>query len=167
VREAEPGAFLHTRPAILAHVKGPFQGLHARTLSHATEDLEKVKLALLTAVGSDDITVSRTDGLHGNPIVVLESHVDDDETIHRFFDRLSSDDLGEILRTLEARMDDKCNLFIKLDKQAAFNGTVKLGRNDDVVSVRLRVRAFPAKLSIASAIVIEFIGGLRTTRSGV
>jgi RNA binding exosome subunit len=136
-------------------------------LSHATEDLEKVKLALLTAVGTEDITVTRIEGHHGNPILVLESHIEDDESIHRFFERLSCDDLDEIVRTLKDRMDEKCNLFIRLDKQAAFNGTVRLGRNDDVVSVRLRVRAFPAKFSVASAIVIDFIDGLRVHRSGL
>jgi len=163
----EPCVFLHTRPAIVAHVKGPFQGLHARALCHATEDLDKVKLALSTAVGVEEITVSRTEGHHGNPLFVLESLMEDEERIRRFFERLCSDDLGEIVRTLESRMDDKCALYIRLDKQAAFGGNVRLGRNDDIISVRLRVRAFPAKISVASAIVIDFIDALRRSRNGV
>lgn len=145
-------------------MKGPFQGLHARTLSHATENLEKVRLALSTAIGSEDISVSKTEGHHGNPLLVLEAHVDDEAAIRRFFERMNSDDLAEIVRTLDSRMDDKCALYIRLDKQSALIGTIKLGRNDDVISVRLRVRAYPSKFSIASAIVTEFIEGLMRDR---
>lgn len=146
-------------------MKGPFQGLHARALCHATEDPEKVKLALSTAIGYEDISVSRTEGHHGNSIHVLEAHVDDEAAIRRFFEKMESDDLAEILRTLESRMDDKCALFIRLDKQSAFTGTTKLGRNDDVISVRLRVRAYPSKFSVASGIVTEFIEGLMKDRA--
>lgn len=146
-------------------MKGSFQGLHARTLCHATEDLEKVKLALTTAVGTADITVSKTEGLHGNPITILETLIKDDDSIRRFFQRLSFRDLEEIVRTLDSRMDEKCALYIRLDKQAALGGTVTLGHNDDVILVRLRVRAFPAKLSIASPIVIDFLDGLKGSRA--
>jgi RNA binding exosome subunit len=145
-------------------VKGLFQGLHARILCHATEDPEKVKLALSTAIESEDISVSKTEGHHGNPIQVLEAHIDDEAAIRRFFERMDSDDLAEIVRTLESRMDDKCAVFIRLDKQSALTGTIKLGRNEDVISMRLRVRAYPSKFSVASAIVTEFIEGLMEDR---
>lgn len=166
LRSSDPCAFLHTRPAILALVKGPFQGLHARTLCHATEDLEKVKMAVTNAIGTEEIAVSRTVGVHGNPITVLEALIEDEGAIYRFFEKLSTNDLDEIVRTIDSRMDDKCAVFIRVDKQAAFVGDIRLGRNDDVIMVRLRVRAFPAKRPIASAIVTGFIEDLRKTRPG-
>ncbi len=123
-----------------------------------------MKLALSTAIGSEDISISKTEGHHGNPIFVLESQIEDDAKIRAFFERMSADDLDEIVRTLQSRMDDKCAIYIRLDKQSAFTGAIKFGRNDDIISVRLRVRAYPAKYSVASAIVTEFVDGLKKAR---
>jgi RNA binding exosome subunit len=145
-------------------VKGPFQALHARALCHATEDLDKVKLAFSSAIGNEDISISRTEGHHGNPILILESEIKDDELIRRFFERFGTEDLDMIVKTIESRIDDKCALYIRLDKQSALAGMIALGRNDDIISVRLRVRAYPARSSVASAIVTEFIQELAAIR---
>ena len=158
-------ALLHTSLAFRKCVKGTFHALHARTLSHATENVGKVRQAFLEAVGESEITTNQTEGHHGNMILVLEATVEDDASIRHFFDKLSTNDLETIIRTLPSRIDDGCNLFIRLDKQLAFAGKIQLGQNDDVISIRLRVRSFPAKPELASKKVQEYIEAILHERS--
>jgi RNA binding exosome subunit len=138
-------------------VKKTFIGLHARTFSHATEDLEKVKLAFANAVGGLEMRLSRTAGHHGNPITIIEGETKEAGAISDFFGRLTEDDLQKILRTVDARTDEGCNLFIRLDKQAAYDGRAELTDGEDVVSVRIRVSAFPSRCEIAKEVVRAFI----------
>jgi RNA binding exosome subunit len=138
-------------------VKGPLHAIHARTFCHATEDLEKVKLAFSNVVGENTARTTRTEGLHGNPITILEATVEDAEGILGFFGKLGVDDLEEIIRTLDSRIDDWCNLFIRIDKQSALRGDVKLGTNADVISVRVRVKAFPSRAEVAAAAAKAFL----------
>lgn len=134
-----------------------FLGLHARTFSHATEDLEKVKLAVANTLGDVEQVVSRTEGHHGNPIFIVEAHVEDPVTMDDFFDRLGDEGMKRVLDSLDRRIDEGCNLFLKIDKQAAYEGMVQMAHNDDVISVRIRVGAFPARCDIAQGIVSEYL----------
>ena len=47
---------------------------------------------------------------------------------------------------LDQRVDDNCALFLRLDKQAAFRGEVRLGSG---ITVRAKVEAYPAKQATA------------------
>ncbi len=138
-------------------MKKAFIGLHARAYSHATEDLEKVKRAFSNTVGNVDIKVSRTEGHHGNPITVIESETKNGRMIAGFFERLSDEDLNEILRTIDERTDEGCNLFLRIDKQRAFDGEVRLAEGDDAVSVRIRVGAFPSRCEVAKDLVRTYV----------
>jgi len=145
-------------------VKKPFTALHARTFCHATEDLDKVKTALENTVGKLDVVVSRTEGHHGNPITIFETRLDETKGINEFFSRLSTQDVEELLGSLGSRIDDGCNLFLRIDKQSAFMGDIKLASSDDVISVRLKVRAFPARSEVASSIVKDYLQELLSGR---
>jgi hypothetical protein len=141
-------------------VKQPFAGLYARAFCHATEDLEKVERALSNVIGDAEIQIERTEGHHGNPITIVESSVESIEEISRFFERLEVDDLRFVLDTLSTRMDEGCNLFLKIDKQAAYQEHIRMGRNDDVVSIRIKVIAFPAKSEVAQGTTRTFIDSI-------
>jgi len=138
-------------------VRKTFIGLHARTFSHATEDLEKVKLAFANVVGPLEMTVSVTEGHHGNLITIVEGETKEVRDISAFFERISDDDLNEILRSVDARTDEGCNLFLRLDKQEAYEGRVKMTDGDDAVSVRIRVGAFPHRCEIAKDLVKAYV----------
>ena len=141
-------------------MKKPFAVLHARTFCHATEDLQRVRSALDNAVGKSDINTSKTEGHHGNPIFILEAAVEGMDGIDRFFSKLRRTDVGELLSSLSSRVDDSCNLFVRIDKQAAFKDEIRLGRDDDVISVRVRVRSFPARREVACVIAREYLEGV-------
>jgi RNA binding exosome subunit len=127
---------------------------------HATEDLEKVQRALLNTIGDAEVQITRTEGHHGNPITIVEASVESIEEISRFFDKLAPDDLRFILDTLSIRVDEGCNLFIKIGKQAAYEERIRLGSNEDIISIRLKVIAFPAKCEIAQGTTRTFIDGI-------
>jgi RNA binding exosome subunit len=141
-------------------VNRPFARLHARAFCHATEDLDKVKTALQNTVGEADILTSRTEGHHGNPITIVETSVVTMEEISRFFERLGKDDLRVVLDTLPSRVDDGCNLFIKIDKQAAYEGCIRMGHNENVISVRVKVQAFPGTCEVAQTTARAFMENL-------
>jgi len=145
-------------------VKGNFQALHARTLCHATENLEKVKKAFSTATGNAEMRLSRTEGHHGNLIVLIEATLEEEGPIKEFFERFGTVDLETMVQSLPTRIDEGCNLFIRIDKQSALQGVVRLGHNDDVISIRLHVRSFPAKCELASIKVREYIVELLEAR---
>jgi len=138
-------------------MKRTFAGLHARAFCHATEDLERVRVAMINALGDVETRISRTEGVHGNPIMVVKTMIGDSGSIMDFMERFGREDLEELLRSLDSRIDDDCNLFIRIDKQEAYQGKVRLARGDDVISVRIRVMAFPARCSVASDVAREFL----------
>jgi RNA binding exosome subunit len=138
-------------------VKGPFSALHARVFCHATENLEKVRSALLNVVGDAPVKTTATEGHHGNRITILEAVLNDPESISLFFSRLEKGAIEEIARTLDDRTDNGCNIFIRLDKQSAYGGSFSLGAGDDVVSVRLKAKAFPSRPDVAIAATRSFL----------
>ena len=138
-------------------MKGPFSSVHARALCHATENVDSVKLAVQNTVGETDFEVTRTSGHHGNEIMVIEAHVRGGKCGIELLDKLSSSDKEKVLGTLERRVDESCNLFLRLDKQKAFLGELTLAQNDDAVAIRMKVAAFPAKKETALRAICDFL----------
>lgn len=117
--------------------------LSFRTFAHATEDEEKVERALKFASGAEEITKSRSEGYHGNPIMVMEAKITRSREIKGFLASLPADDVRRLLDTLERRVDDESMFFLRLDKQAAYEGHMALGENDDIISVRGKIKSYP------------------------
>ncbi len=138
-------------------MKGRFRGLHARAFIHATEVLERVEEAMRNTVGEVELRTTETEGVHGNPIAIVEADVLEPEDVMKFFSRLGEDDLHALLHSLANRVDEGCNLFVKIDKQSAFQGQVKLGKGDDVISIRIRVAVFPARQELAEQLIREVL----------
>jgi len=124
--------------------------LHARAICHATEDSSKVELAIRAVVGDAEVRRSVTEGHFGNTIEVLESSIDEERAIMDVFGHMTADDISKVASTIEARIDDSCHFFLRFDKQEAFMGRLRLSDGDDVVAVRVKVRAFPAKPAVAA-----------------
>lgn len=146
-------------------MKKLFIGIHARTLCHTTEDLSKVKEAMTNVLGDSELRITKTEGHHGNPITILESAVNEMKRISEFFTKIDDHDLSVIEDTLETRVDDGCNLFLKIDKQEAFLGKVTLCHGDDAISLRIRVAAYPATCEIAQDNIREFLAVERARRN--
>jgi len=137
-----------------------FGEMRARAFCHATESLEKVRQALTFVAGEGEIAEERAEGHHGNPITVLSIVADGREGAERLLGMLDAESLREVSCTLESRVDEACGLHLRFDKQAAYMGRLELSSGGDVVDVRMRILAFPAKRELAVETAGRFLESL-------
>lgn len=126
----------------------PFHYVDLRAFSYATEDQKRVEEALRSLL-PDDAELDHVEnvGHHGDRIVVFSARIDVADGMRHVLDRLSElDDIDRVIDELDQRVDDNCALFLRLDKQAAFRGEVRLGSG---ITVRAKVEAYPAKQATA------------------
>ncbi len=122
----------------------PFHYVDLRTFCYATEDERRVAAALRTFLPEDvDLEREETEGHNGDRILVLSVRLERADEVRHVLSRLAEmDDLGRLLEELDDRIDDNCAFFLGLDKQAAYNGDVRLG---DGLMLRGKVEAYPAE----------------------
>ena len=130
--------------------------VHFRVFCHSTEDEVKVVHALKFASGAEDVTREVTEGYHGNPIIILEVFIKEKRRSKDFFSKLGKDELREIIDSLEKRMDDDCNLYLRLDKQEAFLGKLVMTTSDDAIAIRAKVESYPKNRESAMKSASEF-----------
>jgi RNA binding exosome subunit len=131
-----------------------------RAFCQATEDEKKVMSAIKLVTGSEDFTVTKSQGFHGNPILIIEALVKSKKRIDSIFQSLGHQHLRELRDTLESRLDDNGNFFFRLDKQAAFEGMIVLTGQDDVIAVKGKVKAYPNNRDNAMKTMRDFLDGL-------
>jgi RNA binding exosome subunit len=124
----------------------PVAYIEIKFFAHATEDLEKVMEAARNILPHDrleeiEFEKDSLSGHHGNPIVFFEAKLVKD-VIDSVFSRLGTLDKEMLRREIEMHVE-KSSLFLRLDKQAAFQGVVKLGTADPI---HLRVRFRKGKI---------------------
>ena len=122
----------------------PFHYVDLRAFCYATEDEERVVRALRTMLPEDvEIDREETEGHTGDRILVFSTRVENADGIRHVFDHVGrAEDFDRIVDELDERIDDDCSLFLRLDKQAAYQGRVALG---DGITLRAKVEAYPAK----------------------
>lgn len=125
----------------------PIAYVDIRFCAHATEDVDKVVKAVQNTLPSDhieDITFKRSnlEGHYGNPITFFETRIKDKETVRALVKNLSANlsslDKEELGRTIN-RCVEKGSLYIRLNKQAALQGKIKLVTSDPI-HIRIRFR---------------------------
>lgn len=128
-------------------MRGQINGLYIRFLAHATEDPEKVEKAifkLLPDNNIDEIQLKQSPlkGHYGNPITLYEIKIKDSKIIFKFIEKLSRNlsksDKATLLEEANLLID-RGNLFLRLDKQAAFKGEYKLCKADPF-HIRIRFK---------------------------
>lgn len=116
---------------------------------HATEDLEKVLVAVRSispAVTLAVTTKKRAKGHHGNEIMILDYSTKNAKQGEHFLSdvlsRLTTMDRTELLSDLSSRIDTGGTLHIRLDKQEAFKGLIRL-QNIDPIKIAISFRREP------------------------
>lgn len=113
--------------------------------AHATEDQNKVVEAakrLLPATLVEGVTFNRSNlrGHHGNPITMFETKIKEKEIVKAIVDNLSKKlselDKDKLMREISLHVE-KGKLYLRFDKQAAFQGEFKLSAADPI---RVRIR---------------------------
>jgi RNA binding exosome subunit len=137
----------------------PLHYVDLRTFCYATEDDERVETALRTYLPEDvDVERVESEGHHGDRILVLSARVERADEMRYVLDRVGElEDLDAVVAELGDRVDDNCAFYLTLDKQAAYNGTVRRG---DGITLRSKVEAYPAKREKAIANARELFEGL-------
>jgi RNA binding exosome subunit len=122
----------------------PLHYVDLRTFCYATEDESRVEAAL-RAYLPEDFPIEREPGQghHGDRILVLSARVEDADQVRHVLEKVRElPDLDTVLAELDERVDENCSFFLKLDKQAAFQGEVSRGTG---LLLRAKVEAYPAK----------------------
>jgi RNA binding exosome subunit len=138
----------------------PIAYVDIRFCAHATEDPDKVMKAVYNIFPSDkteEITFNKSslEGHYGNPITFFETRIKDKETVRALVENLSANlgslDKEELSRELN-RCVEKGSLYLRLDKQAALQGKIKLVTSDPI---RIRIRFRKNKLEDVTEICRE------------
>ncbi len=120
--------------------KYPIAYLEIRVFSHATEDMEKVEVAVrntLPEALAAEIVFTKTNcvGHHGNPIVLMETKLTDKAMLPSALEKialaLTSLDKEQLALELKQHIE-KHNMYLRFDKQNAFLGTLKLSSIDPI-----------------------------------
>ncbi|MGB9901679.1 RNA-binding domain-containing protein [Methanothrix sp.] len=134
--------------------------VHFRAFVSVTEDEERVRRALSIFVPIDHIRSSRASGYYGNPITILEAELrrkEGLEFIHMLREQLSAGELSRLRREIPERVDEDCKLHLRLDKQAAYRGMVRLSEAGDAIDVSVHAATYPSRYEEAVRLLREII----------
>jgi RNA binding exosome subunit len=120
--------------------KYPIAYVEVRVFSHATEDMVKVETAVKNALPealAAEVRFSKTNcvGHHGNPIVLIEAKLEDRATLPAVLEKIGAQLSALDKEELEAEIRqhiEKHDLYMRFDKQSAFLGSLKIGRDDPI-----------------------------------
>ncbi|WP_408958587.1 RNA-binding protein [Natrinema sp. 74] len=142
----------------------PLHYVDLRTFCYATEDEKRVEEALRTFLpdGDDEpfeIDRAESEGHYGDRILVLSARVEKADDVRHVLSRLADlESFDDLIDELDERVTENTELFLRLDKQAAFEGDVRLG---DGITFRGKVEAYPAKKEQAVANAEDVLERLR------
>jgi len=126
-----------------------------RSFAQVTEDSDLVERAMRTFLPEDtEVETQEAEGHFGNPVRIIRAKIENADEIRYFLKKI--DHLKDrVLDELDLRLDD-CNLWIRLDKEAALRGEAELVEADGVVA-RIKVAAYPAKRENAAESARELL----------
>ena len=119
-----------------------FSSAEINILVHATENENKILRSLydILSIPSEKFTSLVSDGHWGNKISVLTATIDGQvakELILKIISLLNSIDRYHLSNFFDKYVDEKGNLYIRLDKQRICKGKISLSDSD---SIRIRFR---------------------------
>ncbi len=131
-----------------------------RAFVAATEDAGRVREALGIFVPLDRISVTTAVGHFGNEIKILEATLKKKES-QTFFqilrEQLPNEDLLRLRREMPDRLEGESRFYLRLDKQSAYKGLLRLTESTDAVDVSALVKTYPARREEALRILREIL----------
>lgn len=124
------------------------RSLSASAISHSTEDPSKVKSALLNLFppdvrGNIEVAVSGAKGHHGNEISLMSVDLTSREAAAKAVDyilnSLPPPDRMQIRDRIGTLFDGKSSVYLRLDKQLAYRGALRIAEGDDTLKVRIGI----------------------------
>ena len=137
-----------------------FHWVKVKAVCYATEDENLIHDVMeeLTGIEDDDcFDIDVSEGLHGNPITVIDANLSHNKEYERLFRNIGEGPLSSVLDQIEDRVDDDCILYMRLDKQKAVQGIYEISHTGDVISITAKIVAHPAKKEIAVKNAKEYL----------
>ena len=137
-----------------------FHWVKVKAVCYATEDENLIHDVMeeLTGIEDDDcFDIDVSEGLHGNPITVIDANLSHNKEYERLFRNIGEGPLSSVLDQIEDRVDDDCILYMRLDKQKAVQGNYEISHTGDVISITAKIVAHPAKKEIAVKNAKEYL----------
>jgi RNA binding exosome subunit len=131
-----------------------------RAFVAATEDEGRVREALGILVPLDRISATAAEGHFGNEIKILEASLRKKEG-QAFFqilrEQLLTDDLQRLRREIPDRLEGDSHFHLRLDKQAAYKGLLRLTDSRDALDVSALIKTYPSRRTEALRILSELL----------
>ncbi len=118
-----------------------------KVFSHATEDVSKVRKAVVNIIPEElrnriSLDEVVTKGHHGNEIRVLTLKLKKREaleTLKHILCNMSEVERNILLVTLDTRVEPPSHLYLRLSKQDAYRGSIKLLDSGDVIKLAVTI----------------------------
>lgn len=137
----------------------PIHWITARAYVHATEEEDRVREALDRILPGAPEEREVLEGQFGNPLVVLSRRVSTATAITAVWDVWTLAGVVDRIREdVEDRLDSDGVLHLRLDKQAAFRGSLALAKGPDTVDLQVKLKAYPAKEIVLRQVAREIVG---------
>lgn len=131
-----------------------------RAFVAATEDEGRVREALGIFVPLDRISVTTATGHFGNEIKILDATLKKKES-QSFFqilrEQLPRGDLLQLRQQIPERLEGESRFHLRLDKQSAYKGLLRLTDSADALDVTALVKTYPARREEALRILRELL----------
>jgi len=131
-----------------------------RAFVAATEDEGRVREALAVFVPMDRISKITAEGHFGNEIKILEAALRKRETAAFFAilrEHLPAEDMQRLHSEISDRLEGESHFHLRLDKQAAYKGMVRLTDSKDALDTTILVKTYPARRESALKIISELL----------
>ncbi len=119
----------------------------AEVFEYPSEDSDKVNKAIEFVIPfKKKVLKERLESEHGASIFKITVKLKKSEArklLKSIIERLSKKELNEIISTLEKRLNDEGFLFLRFDKQEAYEGKLKLSYSGDVIRIKIRLTSYP------------------------
>jgi len=114
------------------------------SFSHATEDEEKVKRAMINLISFEPPApnIKRLYGHWGNPILSIEYELYDKDAelfLKNLFMKIGNTNSEQFMDFLIERMDEKGRIHLRFDKQRAYKGEIVYSSFDDIIKVIISI----------------------------
>ncbi len=137
-----------------------FHWIKVKTICYATEDEDILCDMMSELTGVEELDIDISEGLHNNPLTVIDAHLTKNKEYARLFDNLGEKIIREILEEIENRVDEDCVFYLRLDKQKAVCGSYEITHGGDVISITAKMISHPARQEIAQNVLRDYLTGL-------
>ena len=131
-----------------------------RAFVAATEDEGRVREALGIFVPLNRISATSASGHFGNEILILEANLRKKES-QAFFqilkEQLPAGERARLRKEIPERLEGESHFHLRLDKQAAYKGMLRLTESSDALDVSALIKTYPARREEALRILSELL----------